>query len=161
MIFFYLLLISFLHFRFKKNKSGDNILTMATVFELIRDNKIPSVKTYEDDLCFVILDLSPVNKGHSLVISKEPEPTFDAVDSDTLHHMIDVAKKVDAKMRSALHADGTNIVINNGPASGQEVPHLHIHVIPRFDGDGKTFVFPSKEKYSDGEMEKYGELLKL
>ncbi len=134
---------------------------MATVFELIRDNQIPSVKIYEDDLCFVILDLSPVNKGHALVISKEAKPTFDSIDDKTLHHMIDVAKKVDRKMRDVLGADGTNIIINNGPASGQEVPHLHIHVIPRFDGDGKTFVFPSKEKYEEGEMEKYGELLKL
>ncbi len=134
---------------------------MATVFELIRDNQIPSVKIYEDDLCFVILDLSPVNKGHALVISKEAKPTFDSVDDKTLYHMIDVAKKVDRKMRDTLGADGTNIMINNGPASGQEVPHLHIHVIPRFDGDGKTFVFPSKEKYEEGEMEKYGELLKL
>ncbi len=134
---------------------------MATVFELIRDNQIPSVKIYEDDLCFVILDLSPVNKGHALVISKEAKPTFDSVDDKTLYHMIDVAKKVDRKMRDTLGADGTNIMINNGPASGQEVPHLHIHVIPRFDDDGKTFVFPSKEKYEEGEMEKYGELLKL
>ena len=75
--------------------------------------------------------------------------------------MINVAKKVDGKMREVLKADGTNIMINNGPASGQEVPHLHIHVIPRFSGDGKTFVFPSKEKYEEGEMAKYGEILKI
>ncbi len=134
---------------------------MATVFELIRDGKIPSVKIYEDDLCFVILDLSPVNKGHALVISKEAEPTFDSVRRETLHHMMDVAVKVDRKMRDVLKADGTNIMINNGPASGQEVPHLHIHVIPRYEGDGKTYKLPEKEKYEEGEMEKYGEMLKL
>ena len=64
-------------------------------------------------------------------------------------------------MREKLGADGTNIMINNGPASGQEVPHLHIHVIPRYFDDHKTFVFPSKEKYEEGEMQKYGDLLKL
>lgn len=134
---------------------------MATVFEMIRDGQIPSVKLYEDDLCFVILDLSPVNKGHALVISKEAAPTFTEVKNETLHHMIDIAKMVDAKFRSVLNADGTNIMINNGPASGQEVPHLHIHVIPRFNGDKKTPSFPNKEKYNEGEMEKYGELLHL
>ncbi|MGN1163562.1 MAG: HIT family protein [Candidatus Ornithospirochaeta sp.] len=134
---------------------------MATVFEMIRDGEIPSTKIYEDDLCFVILDLSPVNKGHALVISKECAPTFTEVKDETLHHMINVAKKVDGKMRSVLGADGTNIMINNGPASGQEVPHLHIHVIPRYSGDGKTFSFPSKEKYSEGEMAEYGERLKI
>ena len=134
---------------------------MATVFEMIRDGVIPSVKIYEDELCFVILDLSPVNKGHALVISKECKPTFTEIEDATLHHLINVAKKVDGKMREVLKADGTNIMINNGPASGQEVPHLHIHVIPRFSGDGKTFVFPSKEKYEEGEMAKYGEILKI
>ena len=53
---------------------------MATVFEMIRDGEIPSVKIYEDDLCFVILDLAPVNKGHALVISKVPAPTFTDVE---------------------------------------------------------------------------------
>lgn len=134
---------------------------MATVFEMIRDGEIPSVKIYEDDLCFVILDLSPVNKGHALVISKECRTTFTEIPDQTLHHMVNVAKKVDGKLREVLGADGTNIMINNGPASGQEVPHLHIHVIPRFSGDGKTFVFPSKEKYAEGEMAKYGEMLKI
>ena len=134
---------------------------MATVFEMIRDGEIPSVKIYEDDLCFVILDLAPVNKGHALVISKVPAPTFTDVQDATLHHMINIAKKVDTKMREKLGADGTNIMINNGPASGQEVPHLHIHVIPRYFDDHKTFVFPSKEKYDEGEMQKYGDLLKI
>ena len=94
---------------------------MATIFEKIRDGLIPSVKIYDDDLCFVILDLSPVNKGHALVIAKECAPTMTDVNNETLHHMIDVAKLVDKKMREVLKADGTNVIINNGPASGQEV----------------------------------------
>lgn len=134
---------------------------MATIFEKIRDGLIPSVKIYDDELCFVILDLSPVNKGHALVIAKECAPTMTEVNNETLHHMIDVAKLVDKKMREVLKADGTNVIINNGPASGQEVPHLHIHVIPRYFGDNKTFTFPKKDKYSEGEMAKYGELLKI
>ena len=134
---------------------------MATVFEMIRDGEIPSVKIYDDELCFVILDLSPVNKGHALVIAKEAAPTFTEIPEDTLCHMMGVARKVDSKMREVLGADGTNILINNGPASGQEVPHLHIHVIPRFSGDGKTYAFPKKEKYAEGEMAEYGEKLKI
>lgn len=134
---------------------------MATVFEKIRDGVIPSVKIYEDDICFVILDLNPVNKGHALVISKECVQTFTQIKKENLDHMMGVARMVDAKMRLTLGADGTNIMINNSPASGQEVPHLHIHVIPRFNGDKKTPLFPSKEKYNEGEMEKYGEMLHL
>ena len=133
---------------------------MATVFEKIINGEIPSVKLYEDDMCIVILDINPVAKGHALVISREPYPTFTAVPAETLHHMMDVARTVDEKQREVLKAEGTNIMINNSPASGQEVPHLHIHVIPRKTGDGKT---PKLDKttYEDGEAAKYGEALRI
>lgn len=133
---------------------------MSTIFEMIRDGEIPSTKLYEDDKCFVILDINPVAKGHSLVISKKPYPTFTDVDKPTLDHMMEIARKLDAKMRQSLGAEGTNIMINNSPASGQEVPHLHIHVIPRKSGDGKTPVF-KKDKYEDGELAEYGEILRI
>lgn len=133
---------------------------MATIFEMIRDGEIPSTKLYEDDKCFVILDINPVNKGHALVISRKCFDTFTEIDEETLSHMMGIARKLDQKMRQQLKADGTNIMINNSPASGQEVPHLHIHVIPRFSGDGKT-PHMSKETYSDGEIAKYGEMLHL
>ena len=133
---------------------------MKTVFEMIRDGEIPSVKLYEDDVCFVILDINPISKGHSLVISKEVYPCFTDAPLSTLEHMMEVASKVDAKLRSALGAEGTNILINNGPAAGQEVPHLHIHVIPRYSGDGKNFI-PSKDSYKDGEMAEFGAQLCL
>ena len=133
---------------------------MATVFEMIRDGKIPSVKLYEDDVCFVILDISPISKGHTLVISKEVYPCFTDAPASTLSHMMEVAARVDGKLRAELKAEGTNILINNGPAAGQEVPHLHIHVIPIYSGDGKNFI-PSKDSYQEGEMAALGERLCL
>ena len=133
---------------------------MATVFEMIIEGKIPSTKLYEDDSCIAILDINPISKGHALVISKKPYPTFTDVDKPTLDHMMEIARKLDKKMREALGAEGTNIMINNSPASGQEVPHLHIHVVPRKSGDGKTPAL-AKDRYDDGEIQKYGELLAL
>lgn len=133
---------------------------MATLFEKIRDGIIPSTKIYEDDRCFAILDIAPVSKGHALVISKKPYDTFTEADKNDLDAMMEAARCIDKKMREALGAEGTNIMINNSPASGQEVPHLHIHVIPRFSGDGKTPHF-NKDSYADGEMASYGEKLKI
>lgn len=133
---------------------------MATVFEMIINGEIPSVKLYEDDQCIVILDINPVAKGHALVISRKPYPTFTDVPAETLHHMMDVARKVDQKQREVLKAEGTNIMINNSPASGQEVPHLHIHVIPRISGDGKTPKL-DKTQYGEGEAAKYGDMLRF
>ena len=74
--------------------------------------------------------------------------------------MMEIAQKVDLKLRSTLGCDGTNILINNGPAAGQEIPHLHIHVIPRYKDDGQTFGF-EKTKYADGEIAQYGARLAL
>ncbi len=133
---------------------------MATVFEMIISGDIPSVKLYEDDRVLVILDINPAVKGHALVISKTAYPNFTDCPADTLAHMMEIAQRVDRKMRQALGCDGTNILINNGPASGQEIPHLHIHVIPRYENDGQSLGF-TKTKYEGDEISRMGERLAL
>lgn len=133
---------------------------MDTIFTKIRDGEIPSVKLYKDETCFVILDINPVRKGHALVIANEVYQNIAEVPEDVLKHMICIAKKVEAKLTKELHCDGSNILINNNPASGQEVPHIHIHVIPRYDNDGQKFGF-EHEQYKDGEMTELGKLLSL
>ena len=133
---------------------------MATVFEMIINGDIPSTKLYEDDLCLAILDINPINKGHALVISKTAYPTFTDCPAETLSHMLEIAKRIDRKQREVLGADGTNVLINNSPASGQEVPHLHIHIIPRYKDDGKTFSF-AHEKYEGNELVEMGAKLCL
>jgi len=129
-----------------------------TLFTKIAQGSIPSVRLYEDDVCFVIMDINPVVKGHSLVIAKEPYANMQETPDDVLTHMILAAKKVDARLRSVLGCQGTNILINNDRASGQEVPHLHIHVIPRYTDDGRKFGF-EHDFYARGEMEKLGQEL--
>jgi histidine triad (HIT) family protein len=133
---------------------------MDTVFTKIIEGSIPSIKLYEDTLCLAILDINPMNKGHALVICKECYPTMAECPDDVLGHLLSVAKSLDAKMRSTIGADATNILINNGPAAGQEVPHLHIHVIPRYLNDKKRLSL-TKEQYSPGEMAAYGEKLRI
>lgn len=141
----------------ENKKDGE---TMETVFTKIIKGEIPSTKLYEDDICIVILDINPVAKGHALVISKAVTATTAETDDAVLTHMILVAKKLDGVMRAALGCDATNLMINNGPASGQEVPQLHIHVIPRYNGDGIRTALPHTS-YSDGEMASYGERLRF
>ena len=133
---------------------------MDTLFSKIGRGEIPSVKIYEDDVCFVILDINPVKKGHSLVIARESWPNMQSCPDDVLQHMILVAKKIDARQREVLGCEGSNVIINNDPASGQEVPHLHIHVIPRFKDDGRRH-FQEHDKYDDGEMAAFGDRLRI
>ena len=133
---------------------------METLFTKIANGQIPSTKLYEDEKCFVIMDINPVKKGHSLVIAREPYPNMASCPDDVLTHMLLVAKKVESKQRAVLGNQGSNIIINNDPASGQEVPHIHIHVIPRFDGDGRRH-FQDHDKYAEGEMQALGAKLAL
>jgi len=133
---------------------------MDTIFTKIDKGEIPSTKVYEDDICFVILDINPVKKGHCLVISKQPYPNMASCPDDVLNHLILVAKKIEKKQREVLGNQGSNIIINNDPASGQEVPHIHVHVIPRFEGDGRKH-FQDHDKYADGEMKAFGDRLRL
>ena len=131
-----------------------------TLFTKIAEGIIPSVKLYEDNICFVILDINPIVKGHALVISREPYPNMASTPESILEHMILVARKVDGKLREQLHCDGTNVLVNNDRASGQEIPHLHFHVIPRFTDDGRRFGF-EHDTYADGEMVEMGRRLIL
>lgn len=133
---------------------------METIFAKIEKGDIPSTKVYEDDICFVIMDINPVKKGHCLVISREPYPNMASCPDNVLTHLILVAKKIEARQRQVLGNNGSNIIINNDPASGQEVPHIHVHVIPRFEGDGRKH-FQDHDRYEDGEMKALGDSLRL
>ncbi len=133
---------------------------METIFTKIRDGEVPSVRLYDDEHCFVILDINPVNKGHALVISNAVYPTVADTPEATFAHMMGVVQKIDAKLHAILGCEATNIVINNGEASGQEIPHLHIHVIPRYTGDTKDLRL-STETYGPNEMVQLGAQLRL
>lgn len=131
---------------------------MATLFTRIIEDKIPSVKIHDDDLSIAILDIAPINKGHILVIAKEEYETILECPDFILSHLMITAKKLAERMKKRIKCDGFNIMINNGTAAGQEVPHIHVHVIPRFINDGKS---PShvKECYEEEEMLDWGKRL--
>ncbi len=131
---------------------------MSTLFTKIILNEIPSVKIYEDELCIAILDIAPVNKGHTLVIVKNEYKTMLECPDNVLSHLITTTKCIAEKMKKKLNFDGFNIMINNGASSGQEVPHLHIHIIPRYNNDGKTPAL-KKEQYVENEMADFGRIL--
>jgi len=129
-------------------------------FLKIINGEIPSVKLYEDSKCIVILDINPVAKGHCLVIPKQVYSTVGECPTELLSHLFEVVKLVDAKQRKVLACTATNIFINNGKAAGQEIPHLHIHIVPRFENDGKKVV-AKHDEYEKGEMLILGQALKI
>jgi histidine triad (HIT) family protein len=115
------------------------------IFCKIAEGEIPSNTIYEDEDFRVILDISPANIGHCLVIPKKHFKDITEIDSEILSKGIKIAQKTAKAQKKALNADGVNILQNNGESAGQTVNHFHIHVIPRFKGDDVVIEFNSKE----------------
>jgi histidine triad (HIT) family protein len=109
------------------------------VFCKIRDGQIPSMKVYEDEWTLCIMDINPLNPGHSLVITKAHAATLFDSDVTDLGAAIATAKKVALALRETLKPDGLNVLQANGAAAFQSVPHFHLHLIPRWTNDGKGF----------------------
>ena len=109
------------------------------VFCKIRDGQIPATRIYDDERTMVIMDINPINSGHCLVVPKAHAATvWDAEPAD-LQAAITTAKKVAMSIRDTLKPDGLNMLQANGPAAFQSVPHYHLHLIPRWENDGKGF----------------------
>ena len=125
------------------------------IFCKIVRKDIPCVCVLDTDKVLAFLDISPVNKGHVLVVPKEHFETMLDVPDNLLKEMIVVAKRVGKGLRKGLKADGFNIGMNNFAAAGQVVFHAHLHVIPRFEADGLKH-WPGKQ-YDEGEMDSYKE----
>jgi len=109
------------------------------VFCKILDGQIPSMKIYEDDRTLVFMDINPLNAGHCLVVTRPHAPTIWDADVDDLQAAIATAKTVAVALREAVKPDGLNILQANGAAAFQSVPHFHLHLIPRWNNDGKGF----------------------
>ncbi len=109
------------------------------VFCKIRDGQIPSVKIYEDDATLAFMDINPLNAGHCLVVTKNHAATLWESDDADLEAAIAAAKRVAVALRQAVKPDGLNMLQANGAAAFQSVPHFHLHLIPRWNNDGKGF----------------------
>ena len=109
------------------------------VFCKIRDGKLPAMKVYEDERTLVLMDINPLNAGHCLVVTKTHAATIWEASEADLQAAITVAKKIALALREAVKPDGLNLLQANGAAAFQSVPHFHLHLIPRWNNDGKGF----------------------
>ena len=112
---------------------------MASIFTRIIEGEIPCHKLYEDEHTIAILDINPVAPGHCLVIAKAEQPTVEDLSAAQWAAVMETARKVGAAVKAGLGAGAYNLLVNNGKLAGQEVPHLHVHIIPRHEGDGVRF----------------------
>ena len=109
------------------------------VFCMIRDGKIPSAKVYDDERTLAFMDINPLTRGHCLVATKAHAATLYDAEVEDLKAAIATAKKVAGAIKKALSPDGLNVLQANGAAAFQSVAYFHLHLIPRWTGDGKGF----------------------
>jgi len=131
---------------------------MDCIFCQIINGKSPASIIYEDEKVIAILDLFPLNRGHSLVIPKKHVEFIHELDDDTSGAMFNIGKKIgEAIRKSEINPDGINLHLSDGKAAGQEIPHSHLHIIPRFRGDGSGFRFNNKSLAKREELNKLAE----
>ena len=106
----------------------------SNIFAKILRGEIPSHRVYEDDAVVAFMDVMPQGPGHTLVVPKAPSRNLLDADPSTLGPLFTVVKQVALAVKKAFGADGVTVLQFNEPASGQTVYHLHVHVIPRFEG---------------------------
>lgn len=136
--------------------SDKNSNAADCLFCKIITGEIPSSKIYEDEKCYAFLDINPVNIGHTLLVPKEHSTNLYDTSDESLAHLAPVMKKLAIAIKSAVGADGINIEMNNDPVAGQLIFHTHIHIVPRFEGDGFTH-WHGARKYHEGEMREVAE----
>ncbi|MDA3803120.1 MAG: HIT family protein [Patescibacteria group bacterium] len=121
------------------------------LFCKIIEGEIPSYKIYESEKVFAFLDIKPVNPGHVLVVPKKHFANLEEVTPEYLEAVMLAVKKIAKHLKEKLEVPGYNLILNNDPVAGQEIPHLHFHIIPRKEDDGLK-PFPQSE-YEDGKAE--------
>ena len=112
---------------------------MDCAFCKIREGQIPSFKIHEDARTMTFMDINPLNSGHCLVATKAHAANLFEVDDEDLKAVITTAKRVALVIQQGLKPDGLNLLQANGAAAFQSVPHVHLHLIPRWANDGKGF----------------------
>jgi diadenosine tetraphosphate (Ap4A) HIT family hydrolase len=110
---------------------------VTCVFCSIVAGREPACVVFRDDRVMAFLDLTPINFGHTLVIPLRHADTLDDLDPTSYTRVFEVGRDIAAALRrSPLRADGILMTLVDGEAAGQDVFHPHLHVVPRFPGDG-------------------------
>ncbi len=121
------------------------------IFCKIVAGELPSYKIYEDEKTLAFLNIYPSSIGHTIVIPKTHYANLEEIPETDLTALILTTKKVGSILKNKLVAPGYNIASNNDPVAGQQIPHIHFHLIPRHSGDGLGD-WP-KVEYAHGEID--------
>jgi len=112
---------------------------MPCVFCQILDGQIPAIRVAEAEGALAFMDRNPVNDGHVLIVPRVHAATLFDLPEEELLAVMRLARRVATAIREALRPEGLHLLQNSGRAAFQSVPHFHVHLIPRWAGDGRGF----------------------
>src|SRR3989344_8381966 len=126
------------------------------LFCSIATGAIPSFTVYEDDHARAFLDIHPLSKGHTMVIPKMHGGTMLDLPEEEVAHLFRAVKKVTARVKEVIQPDGFTIGVNH--EIGQAVPHMHVHIIPRWRDDGGGSMHSITGKKAEESVEEIAKL---
>jgi diadenosine tetraphosphate (Ap4A) HIT family hydrolase len=123
------------------------------IFCAIVRKESPASLTYEDDTVIAFMDIQPITHGHMLVVPREHAVLMQDVNDTVAMRTFKVARRMAALARQTLGAGGVNLLVMDGEVAFQDVPHFHVHVIPRYTGDGFSLTFPKTYEHAPSRAE--------
>ena len=122
------------------------------------DGKLQSHVIYDDDDCLAILDKYPIDNGHSLIITRQHYEKITDMSIDDVSKLFSKVPKIINAIIKATGADAFSIAQNNGKSAKQIIPHVHIHLIPRYNKTGTLWT--KRKIMSDDELKQLAEKIK-
>ena len=116
------------------------------IFCKVIAGEVPSSRVFEDDVCVAFLDVAPIRPGHTLVVPKDHASSLSELDPEIGGHLFQAGQRVTSALYGGLGCDGVSVFLADGAAAGQDVFHSHLHLLPRFDGDGLGSAFRAEEE---------------
>ena len=109
---------------------------MSCIFCRIVTGEIPAEIVAKDEHAVAFLDITPLADGHTVIVPRRHVATIEAMQPGEAHGLFGTVQRLAGPVRAAVGADGSTIGINNGAATGQTIPHVHVHIVPRRSDDG-------------------------
>ncbi|WP_206604384.1 HIT family protein [Arthrobacter pityocampae] len=106
-------------------------------------------EVYRNDHVIAFFPLNPATLGHTLVIPRQHVPHIWELSEDSAGHLAISIIRLSKAVKNAIHPDGLNIIQSNGEAATQSVPHIHVHLVPRWESDAIGRIWPPKTSYSE------------
>src|SRR5258708_20111271 len=123
------------------------------IFCAIVRKESPASLTHEDDTVIAFMDIQTITHGHMVVVAREQGVLMQDVNETVAMRAFKVARRMAALARQTLGASGVNLLVMDGEVAFQDVPHFHVHVIPRYPGDGFSLTFPKTYQHPPGRAE--------